>query len=443
MSFLEKLLPSRPKTERAHAHEKPDMRLFAVIAFLSLWGAVMIYSGSAFVAARQGNEPYFFFLRQLIWISLGTIAGYIAYRIDYKILQKLALPGLLFVIGLLILVLAVNYDQPIKRWIDLGIFDLQPSELTKVAFLIYISSWLSNRVTVYKNSTAAFKEHLVNDLLPFLILLGVVSFLILVEPDLDTTIILGATSFIVYFIAGNDFIHLFGSASVAAVLGIVGFISTKFAQYRLDRVTNWIEFWKTGQVVNPMKQGFQLQQILVAVSTGGVFGVGFGESRQKFAYLGETAFTDTIFAIIAEELGLIGASVLIMLFAYILIRGYNIAKKAPDKFGFLLAISITTWLTLQAFLHIASNVALIPINGNTLPFISYGGSSTIVNLTAVGLLLNISKYNGKFGSKVSVKDAPKRRNVKAAPVVTKKYVKNSTPKLKKPTRSWRKKRLWF
>lgn len=378
------------RQKRAQPAKKPDMQLLVVILFLSFWGAIMIYSGSVLVAVKQGYSPYFYFVRQLAWVAIGIIGGYVAFSIDYKLLPKLAVPGLVFAISGLILVLILNWGSDIKRWIDLGPFDLQPSEITKLVFLVYLAGWLAKQKTKYKS----FKAHVVNELIPFLILLFSVSFLILIEPDLDTTIILGVTSFIVYFVAGNDKYHLIGSLSTGGVLaGLVG-IAISLAKYRVVRLFTFINFWAQGSSISdPFGAGYQLRQILVAVASGGVFGVGFGESRQKFHYLGETAFSDTIFAIFAEEFGLVGSVILTGLFLYILLKGYKIAKNAPDKLSFLLAVGITTWISLQAFMHIAANVALIPINGNTLPFISYGGSSTVVNLTAMGLLLNISKYS--------------------------------------------------
>lgn len=381
----------RFKKRSQKTHKNFDFILFATVSLLTAFGAVMIYSGSVLVALKLGFEPQHYFVRQIIWVALGLVSGYIAFRIDYRILPKLAPFMLAFSIFLLIAVLLLNWGEPIKRWIDLGFFDLQPSEITKLVFLIYLSSWLAKRKDVSKITKENLKTHLVKDLLPFLLLLSIVSFLIFLEPDLDTTIILGTTSLIVYFIAGNDYLHLLGSASILVfVLGLFG-IATQTAQYRLERFTNWKDFWVHSTIQDPYGAGYQLKQILVAVASGGLFGVGFGASRQKFHYLGDTAFSDTIFAIFAEEFGFVGCVLLVLAFFIVLQRGYVIAKNAPDKLGFLLAVSITTWITIQATLHIASNVALIPINGNTLPFISYGGSSTIINLTAIGLLLNISK----------------------------------------------------
>lgn len=379
------------KTAKNPISKHLDFPLFATISLLTAFGTVMVYSGSVLVALKQELHPQHYFIRQILWVLIGVVFGYAAYKINYHILPKLAPYMLGFSILLLILVLLLNWGEPIKRWIDLGFLDIQPSEIAKLVFLIYLSSWLAGRKESNKITRQNIKNHFVKDLLPFVILLAIVSILIFLEPDLDTTIILGVTSFLVYFISGNDLLHFLGSGSIIAVISSLFLIATQTASYRLERFVNWQQFWAKSTIQDPYGAGYQLKQILVAVSSGGLFGVGFGASRQKFHYLGDTAFSDTIFAIFAEEFGFVGCLILVTAFFIVMYRGYLIARKAPDKLGYLLAISITTWITVQSILHIASNVALIPINGNTLPFISYGGSSTIVNLTAIGLLLNISR----------------------------------------------------
>lgn len=374
--------------------KKPDYAFAAAFIGLSIWGILMVYSGSVLVAVKQGQVPYYYAYKQALWVILGLIAAFVTYKIDYHKYAKLSplmLAGSLF---LMIIVLVININNPVKRWIHLGWFDLQPSELLKISFLIYLSSWLAKLHERPKtaNKWAEFKIHFIHELGPFLAVLGIVCFLIVIQPDMDTTIMLGLTSFLVYVISGNDFLHFVGAAATGVVLAIITTITTLTAGYRMSRFTNYFDFWRTGDVPNRWSSGYQLMQILVAVASGGLFGVGFGESRQKFNYLGDTAFSDTIFAIIAEEFGLAGCIVIVCLFLFIFLKGYKIAQEAPDKLGSLLAISMVTWITIQAFLHIAANVALIPINGNTLPFLSYGGSSTLVNLAGMGIVLNISRH---------------------------------------------------
>lgn len=378
----------------ASQSKPPDFKLLYIVSILTIWGSIMVYSGSVIAAARQGNAPYHYFIRQLAWIMIGTMLGYIVYRLDYKHLAKLAIPGLILAMFFLMLVLVLNFGQDIKRWIPIGPFTFQPSEFAKVIFFVYLSSWLAKKrkKIVSKETKDKFVLHITQELIPFLLLLGAIAVPILIEPDLDTTIIIATTSFIVYFVSGNDYVHFITSFILTAIFTGVGTILASLASYRIDRIMNWLGFWQEGTIQKPFGLGYQLRQILVAVASGGFWGLGFGQSRQKFHYLGETAFTDTIFAIFAEEYGFIGSTLLIMMYIYFLMRGYKIARNAPDKYTFLLAVAITTWLSLQSLLHIASNVAMIPINGNTLPFFSYGGSSTIMNLIGIGILLNISKH---------------------------------------------------
>lgn len=393
--FLKKKNPglSREEFKRSPDGHKSGLnyQLFFVILALSIFGALMIYSGSIVVAVKQNFAPEHYFINQLAWIAAGLVFLFIAYKVDYHIWAKLSLPGLIISIILLVVVLIVNRDNDIKRWIDLTYFNLQPSEIAKITLLVYMSSFLAKKKEVKNITQKAVIKHIKSDILPFLGILGVVCGLIIIEPDMDTTIMLGVTCFILYFISGSDVLHTIGSISTGLFSALLVGIMTLSADYRMTRFKTFFDFWKTGNISDPFNTGFQFRQILIAVASGGLFGVGFGESRQKYHYLGETAFSDTIFAIFAEEFGLIGCIVLVGVFIYIFLLGYKIAMKAPDKLGFLIAIAITTWITLQAVLHIGANVALIPINGNTLPFMSYGGSSTVINLAAIGILLNISK----------------------------------------------------
>ena len=402
-----------PKLPRENTSKKKlDYTLAGVIMLLSLFGAIMIYDSSMIYAVGEGQQPWYIFIKQLVWITLGLVAAYIFFRIDYHIIAKISPIMLGIAVVLLIVVLLVNQGNDVKRWMSIGSFDfrLQPSEIAKFSFLIYLSSWLARKREQVTKLEDKFIDHLKKEVVPFILLLGGVCGLIVIEPDMDTTIMLGVTGFIVYFLSGKDRMHLIGSI----VLGVVSFVTVLFAtigaNYRIERISTFLNFWKTGNVPDPLNSGYQFKQILVAVATGGWFGLGFGQSKQKFLYLGDTAFSDTIFAIVAEEFGLIGCILLISVFAFIFFKGFKIATKAPDKLGFLIASSITIWITFQAVLHIGANVALIPINGNTLPFLSYGGSSTVVNLAAVGVLLNVAAHSQNSDSNAgrtftAIKDA--------------------------------------
>lgn len=370
----------------------PDYHLLFVIGFLTIFGWVMVYSSSVIVAFSQDKSSWYYFLRQLIWIVVGSIAGYILYRFDYRRLPKIAPILIVVSIILLITVLLVGVEiGGSKRWIDLPFFDPQPSEFAKLAFIIYLASWLSRKTKEikYKNP---LKNYLVVEMIPFLLVLSVFLILILVEPDLGTTGLIGIVSMGMYFIAGEGYIHNVGFIGIMATSTLVGILAAFLESYRVTRIKTYLTVLKTGMPDDRLGSGYQLSQVLTAVGAGGILGEGFGQSKQKFNYLGETAFSDTIFAVIAEEFGLLGASIVVSCFLYIALRGLKIAQGAPDKLGALLAIGITLWISFQAFLNIAANVGLIPLTGKALPFISYGGSSMIVLLAGVGLLLNVSKY---------------------------------------------------
>jgi cell division protein FtsW len=197
-------------------------------------------------------------------------------------------------------------------------------------------------------------------------------------------------------LSGRDLLHNIGTAGIFITMAISGVIAGIIAPYRFQRITSCLDFLKTGVLSEPFGRDYQLRQVLIAVATGNLFGEGFAQSKQKFSYLTETAFSDTIFAIFAEEFGFFGSVVLISIYIFIMSRGFRIAATANDRFGSLLATGITIWITVQAFIHIAVNVGLIPLTGMPLPFISYGGSSLVVSMAAIGILINISRYSSDF-----------------------------------------------
>jgi cell division protein FtsW len=238
------------------------------------------------------------------------------------------------------------------------------------------------------------REGFIKNLLGFLAILGIVAVLILLEPDLGTMMILCITCFLMFLMAGEDRIHTLASLSVVLLLIPVGALAAILEPYRLQRVMTFLSLLFTGEVSDPQGSGYQMQQILIGIGSGGIFGKGFGQSRQRFGYLVEnTAFTDSIYAVILEELGFLGGTLIIMAWLVFLWRGLKVAMNAPDKQGRLLAAGITIWLVLQTLLNIAANVGFIPLTGMPIPLISYGGSSTIVSLIGFGILLNISKFS--------------------------------------------------
>jgi cell division protein FtsW len=262
-----------------------------------------------------------------------------------------------------------------SRWIQLGPFSFQPSEMAKLAIIIYLAAWLESR------GKDRIKD-LFEGMLPFLGIMGLIGFLIMKQPDTGTLGVIVLTSFAIFFVAGARLAHL-------ASMGVMGmfalWILVKIEPYRFNRI---LAFLDPG--ADPQGIGYQINQALLAVGSGGFWGVGLGHSRQKFNYLPEPV-GDSIFAVIGEEIGMVGATILVFLFIMLAIRGIKIAKNSPDMFGRLLATGITMWIILQAFINISANIALVPLTGIPLPFISYGGTSLVFLMASIGILLNISK----------------------------------------------------
>ncbi|MBN2015931.1 cell division protein FtsW [Candidatus Dojkabacteria bacterium] len=382
---------------RLFTEGSPDFLLLAIVAILTIFGVVMVYDASVIVAAENFGDQFRFLKLQLMWVGIGTFFATFAYFFDYHNYPKLIIPAIVTTIVLLaIVVIAGPIIFGSRRWINFGSFNIQPSELAKLTFTIYLACWLSKQKQRVGNLKEALRDHLRNELLPFGIILMLICFLIVVEPDLGTTAVVGATALVVYFISGTDIIHTIGSFLIITLMFAVGIVAAIISPYRLRRVQTFMETLKSGNVPDPWGAGYQINQVLIAIGSGGLFGVGFGESRQKFFYLvGNSAFTDTIFAVFAEEFGFVGDFVLILAFLLFISRGIRIAQNAPDRLGSLLAMGITVWIGLQTFLNIAANIALGPLTGIPLPFFSYGGSSMVVVLVGVGILLNVSRYSSK------------------------------------------------
>jgi len=383
----------RPTLARPAMHMGTmEKRLLYLSAILLGFGLLMIYSASAVLAYSEGKSTFHYFLLQIAWIIIGLVAAFIAYRVPLESISRTSALTLGITIFMLLLVLVVGKNlNGARRWIDLGPFDLQPSEFAKLGFIIYISAWLSRKRPTFRTFREVFERHLYYELLPFMLLLGVICVLIVLEPDLDTAVIIAATALAVYYASGKDALHTLGSIMIVFTSAVVGVIAAFTADYRVGRIRTYLNFLFTGVIDDPRDKGFQVWNGLIAVGSGGLFGIGFGNSRQKLFYLQNAAFTDSIFSVIAEEFGLIGSLLIIIAFIYFMALGVEIAQKAPDKFSSLLALGITTWIALQAFLNIGANLALIPFGGIPLPFISYGGSNTLMAMVGVGLLLNISR----------------------------------------------------
>ncbi len=355
-----------------------DRTLFWIILTLLAIGLVTIASAGVFYGETRFDDEYHFLKRQAIALVPGLLALYLGQLIDYRRWRALVIPLFVLTLVLLVLVFIPGVGAKIygaSRWISIGPLSFQPSELAKLSVILYLAAWLS------KQGRSRIRD-LYEGLLPFLVILGALAFLILKQPDTGTLGVIFLVSLSVFFAGGAKLSHLLAIvASGFALLGVL----IQVAPYRMQRFLVFLN-----PEHDPQGAGYHIQQALLAIGTGGIFGLGLGHSRQKFNYLPEPV-TDSIFAVFAEEWGLIGALVVIGLFIGVAARGYRIARRAPDEFGKLVAVGITTWIVLQAFVNIAAITGLIPLTGIPLPFLSYGGTSLTFLLAGVGILLNISK----------------------------------------------------
>lgn len=352
---------------------KADFALLFAIIILTLFGLFMIYDASSYVAFRDFGDKYTYFKDQTFWAILGFGALSVVSFFDYHRYYNLALPILITSIILLFLVFVPGLGVTAlgaKRWIDLGVFVIQPSEIVKLSLTIYLSAWFST------------KEK--GRFIAFLLLIGLVLGLVMLQPDMGTAIIILGVSVVIYFLSGGNVLHLL---ALAPVIGIMGVVLIVFEPYRLARLTTFLN-----PEQNILGSSYHLRQILIALGSGGLLGVGIGNSLQKYAYLPE-ATTDSIFAIMAEEIGFVGVTVYMAVVLFVIYRGFHISMNSKDMFGKLLAGGITSMLAIQTIVNLGAQTALLPLTGVPLPFISYGGSALIINLISIGILLNISRQS--------------------------------------------------
>ncbi|HYA99893.1 MAG TPA: putative lipid II flippase FtsW [Ktedonobacteraceae bacterium] len=355
---------------------KIDGWLLIIVLTLLCIGIVTVYSASSFQAEHDLGDASYYFQRQLMWTILGVVAMLLTLRVDYRHWRRFSLVGMLIILPLLVIVLKFGVNvYGASRWLSFGsFFTFQPSELTKLVLALYIADWLARK----GDQVGTFLYGLV----PFVLLVGVVLGLVLLENDLGTAIIIAGFATAMFFTAGANVMQFLLAVACAGLI----FFKEAFSSYRFYRMIGFINPFKDVTGIN-----LQLYQALLAFGSGGWFGLGLGNSRQKTGYL-PFPYTDSIFPIIGEELGFIGCAVIVMLFLALAFRGFRLARRTPDLYGALLATGITTWLVLQAIINIGANTGTIPYTGVPLPFISFGGSSLVVSLAAVGVLLNISRY---------------------------------------------------
>lgn len=341
-------------------------------------GLVTIASAGVFYGETRFGDDYFFLKRQLIGVSVGLLALFVFQYVDYHLWRKLAFPLFVVTILALVAVLIPGIGDRVygaSRWLSIGPFSFQPSEMAKFSFVLYLAAWFSRK---NRKMVGDFIE----DLVPFLVVLGILGFLIMKQPDTGTFGLIFLIAVSVYFVAGAKISHLFGLFLAGmAMLAIL----IKVAPYRLQR---FLVFMNPD--FDPKGAGYQVSQALIAIGSGGLFGLGLGYSQQKFNYLPEPV-TDSIFAIFSEEWGFFVSVLLIALFVFIAWQGLRIARHAPDDFGRYAAAGIVSWVTFQAFINIAAATALIPLTGIPLPFVSYGGTSVVFLMAAMGILIRIGK----------------------------------------------------
>lgn len=358
--------------------KKKDIVLFVSIIIISIFGLIMIYSASNIWAEYKFNDPYKFVKNQGLFLIIGLIMMNVISKIDYNIYLRKSNKILLGCVILLILVLIPGIGtvrNGSRSWFGIGSFGIQPSEFTKLALIIFTSKYLCNNERELKD--------IKKGVLPILIITLFIFGLIMLQPDFGTGVIIVMSIIGLMFVSGVDF-SFFIKIGMIGIVGIVGLIA--IAPYRLKRILSFLNPWQ-----DPLGSGFQIIQSLYAIGPGGIFGQGFGKSFQKHFYLPEPQ-TDFIFSIISEEFGFMGIIIVSVLFLIIIYRGFNIATRCNDKFGKYLAFGITFSLAFQTLLNLMVVVGLIPVTGVTLPFLSYGGSSLLITLCSMGILLNISGY---------------------------------------------------
>ena len=366
-----------PTRARPLYHE-PDWWLLAILLTLVMFGLVMVYSSSFGLAIAEGGTTYQYLARQSIYAGIGLLGMVVAMRIDYHVLRRWAFPAIAFSVLLLAaLILVPGLGTEVygaKRWIYVGPISIQPSEIAKLALVIYLASWLSGKGTRIRSFSYGMVQ--------FAVVMGLLIGLVMLEPDLGTSVLLATVGLAMFFVAGANLFQFASSLFVGATLFLALALS---APYRRERLLVFLD-----PESDLRNLGWQLFQARLALGSGGLFGLGLGASRQKFTWL-PAPHNDAIFAIVGEELGLAGCFFLLMLFCALGLRGYRIARQAPDAFGALIAVGITTWLIFQAMFNIGGVVTAIPFTGIPMPFISYGGSSMVVAMVGVGVLLNISR----------------------------------------------------
>jgi cell division protein FtsW len=372
----------------------PDKWLFAATIGLALFGVVMVYSASALLAQSENHGHFYYVKKQAIWTAIGFVAMLAAMQFDYNRLRdrRIVYGLLLLTVFLLLAVFAFSPSNGARRWIKFSGFSIQPSEVSKLVLVIFLAYFLEKRAGEEREFWRTF--------IPCGVATALLAGLVVVEPDLGTSLMLAVTFVVVIYTAGARLSHLAIAAAPAFVVAAGLLI---LVPWRMARIVSFLDPW-----ADPQKSGFQVVQSLIAVGSGGTNGLGFAQGKQKMLFL-PFAHSDFIFAVIGEELGLLGTLAVLLVFAVFLWRGIRTSLLAPDRFGKLLSMGIVTGIVAQALFNISVVLSLVPTKGIPLPFISYGGSSLVPTLAAVGILLNISQHATGSVSRGLLKSVPERR----------------------------------
>lgn len=370
-------LPWTTASPRATKRVAMDHSLLIITIILALVGLVMVFSASAVVAGNRFHDPGYFLKRQLAWLAFGFLLLHLASHIDYVWWKRLSIPLLGLTVVLLVMVLIPSLGVSAKgarRWLRLGPISVQPAEIAKLVAVMYLAAYLAKK----EDRLTGF----LSGLAPALLVIGVLGGLVLLEPDLGTVVVMGSVAIGLLFLGGARLSHLLSLGLCAVPVVLVLVLSSS---YRRQRLMTFLAPWKDAS-----DAGFQITQSFLAFGSGGLFGVGLGEGKQKLFFLPE-AHTDFVLALVGEELGLVGTGVIILLFALFAIRGFQVAARARMSFGRYLGMGITLLIGVQALINACVVTGLVPTKGLTLPFVSYGGSSLVTCMFGVGILLNISR----------------------------------------------------
>ena len=386
LSIPRAVVRARPKDTLQRERHEPEYGILVAIVALAAIGILMVYSSSAMKAFLSKEADTFAIVGpQILWAAIGVVAMVVMMRVDYRWLRVASVPIFLVAVASLALVFVPGLNRVVggsARWLVIGPLPaVHPAEFMKLALVIYLAHWFAKRGSAVHGFWGGT--------VPFLVIVAPVIALVLLEPDMGTSTVLAVTAFTMFFLAGANVLHLVAMAVASVPVVVVMFMQG----YQVDRITAWLDPWHS-----PTTLGFHSIQGYLALALGGVLGAGLGESRLAGGLFLPNASNDFIFAIIGQEFGLLGGSLVIVLFLAFGYLGIRTSLGAPDTFGALLAAGITAWICIQAFINIGVVVGLIPVTGIPLPFVSAGGSSLIVSFAAVGILLSVSRETVEKGT---------------------------------------------